>query len=101
VWEHVTPHAYWIRGLRLVTPGDREVYLSGGDTATAIICCRPILDQLLLQRALSFGTRFIPHFEAKELLYEEGRVAGVAARDGRSIKATTQLWPTALTAGLL
>src|SRR5215831_8796124 len=63
VWEHVTPHAYWIRGLRLVTPGDREVYMSGGDAAAAIICCRRILDNLLLQGALSFGTRFIPYFE--------------------------------------
>jgi geranylgeranyl reductase family protein len=87
VWASVTPHAYWIRGLRLVTPGDREVYVSGGDAAAAIICCRRILDHLLLERALYLGTRFIPHFEASRLLYEGNRAAGVVAREGRIIRA--------------
>jgi 2-polyprenyl-6-methoxyphenol hydroxylase-like FAD-dependent oxidoreductase len=29
VWEEISSEAYRIKGLRLVTPGDREVYLSG------------------------------------------------------------------------
>src|SRR5436309_11192161 len=40
VWEQVAADAYWIRGLRLVTPGGREVYVSGGERASAIICRR-------------------------------------------------------------
>jgi geranylgeranyl reductase family protein len=88
VWASVIPHAYWICGLRLVTPGGREVYVSGGDAAAAIICCRRTLDRLLLERARSLGTRFIPRFEASELLYDGNRVAGVAARDGRIIRAS-------------
>ncbi len=87
VWEHVAPSAYWIRGLRLVTPGDREVYLSGGEASSAIICCRRILDNVLLERALSLGVRFIPQFEAQRLIFEQNRVAGVAARDGRIVSA--------------
>src|SRR5262245_21895970 len=59
VWDQVAPQSYRIQGLRLVTPGDREVYISGGDAAAAIICCRRILDHLLLQRAVSLGTRVI------------------------------------------
>src|SRR6476620_11007592 len=47
VWKDVERSAYWIKGLRLVTPGDREAYLSGGDAAAAIICCRRTLDHLL------------------------------------------------------
>src|SRR5437667_3083721 len=44
VWERIASEAYWIRGLRLVTPNDYEVYISGGDAASAIICCRRTLD---------------------------------------------------------
>src|SRR5436190_24397190 len=60
VWDVLLADAYWIRGLRLVTPGDRELFLSGGDKTTAVICCRRILDQRLLERALSLGAGFLP-----------------------------------------
>ena len=49
--------AYWIRGLRLVTPGDRELFLSAGDETTAVICCRRILDQRLLSECALDGDR--------------------------------------------
>ena len=87
VWPDVFPQAYWINGLRLVTPGDREVYLSAGDAAVAIVCCRRTLDHILLKRALSFGVRFIPHFEARTLLHEAGRVSGVVAANGMIVRA--------------
>ncbi len=87
VWEQVEPHAYPIRGLRLVTPGDREVFLSGGDSAAAVVCCRRTLDHLLVQRAQALGARFVPHFFAQELLEEGGRVVGCAAADGRTVRA--------------
>ena len=87
VWDQVSRDAYWIKGLRLVTRGDCEVYLSGGEGASAVICCRRTLDHLLLKHALSFGVQFIPHFEAQALVYEGNRVAGFTARDGRTIRA--------------
>src|SRR5882724_2609761 len=45
--EAVSAEAYWIKGLRLVTPTDRELVLSG-HTEAALICCRRTLDHLLL-----------------------------------------------------
>lgn len=87
VWEAVEPDAYWIRGLRLVTPGDREVHISGGDAASAVICCRRTLDHLLLKRALALGVHFIPHFETQTLLHQHGRISGFTARDGRTVNA--------------
>src|SRR6266540_5205801 len=70
VWDQVVPHAYWIRGLRLVTPGNREALLLSAKDA-AIICNRRTLDHLLLKRALSLGSRFIRHFEAQALVHEK------------------------------
>ncbi len=87
VWEEVRRHAYPVTGLRLVTPGEREVYLSGGSSAAAVICCRRTLDHLMLERARALGVRFLPNFTAGALLSEAGRVAGVAARDGREVRA--------------
>ncbi len=87
VWEDVEPQAYWIKGLRLVTPGDRELYLSGGDAAAAVICARRTLDHTLLKRALSFGVEFVPNFLTAKLLEEGGRVRGFVAHDGREVRA--------------
>ena len=87
VWEQVQPHAYSIKGLRLVTPKDHEIFLSGGDSAAAIICCRRTLDHLLLSEATRCGVRFIPNFDVEGLLNGEGRVTGFHSRDGRRILA--------------
>src|SRR6478672_7869952 len=57
VWDAVLPDAYWIRGLRLVTQGDREIFLSGPEETSAVICSRRIFDHLLLKRAISLGVR--------------------------------------------
>jgi menaquinone-9 beta-reductase len=87
VWEQVQPQAYSIKGLRLVTPKDHEIFLSGGDSAAAIICCRRTLDHLLLAEAKRCGVRFIPNFDVEGLLNGEGRVIGFRSRDGRLILA--------------
>src|SRR5262249_54953715 len=87
VWEQVLPSAYWIKGLRLVTRGDREVYLSGGEETTAMICCRRTLDHLLLKRALSLGVRFIPNFDTSALIFKNDRVGGFTSRDGSRVRA--------------
>ena len=87
VWEQVLPHAYTIGGLRLVLPGGREIFASGGEDSAAIICNRRVFDHLLLQRALSLGVKFIPHFDARELIYDGVRVAGIKDRDGTTIRA--------------
>jgi len=91
VWDDVAPDAYMISGLRLVTPGDREVYVSAGETAAAAICARRTLDDRLLSRAREGGARFVPRFVASDLRWEGDRVAGVAARDGREVRARITL----------
>ena len=87
VWEEVEPHSYRITGIRLVTPGGRESYQSAGDAVEAVVCPRRILDHLILKRAQETGVRFIPHFVADALVEEDGRVAGVTAKDGREVRA--------------
>ncbi|MDX2086838.1 MAG: NAD(P)/FAD-dependent oxidoreductase [Kofleriaceae bacterium] len=87
VWDEVEASSYPINGLRLVTPGNREVFISGGGEAAAVICQRRTLDHLLLKRAQMLGTEFVPHFHAHELLMDDDRVVGVAAVDGRTVRA--------------
>ncbi len=87
VWDLVERHAYWIRGVRLVTPRDRELCLSGGDSTSAVICNRRTLDEILLQQARALGVRFLPRFQVTALLREGERVVGFAARDGREVRA--------------
>lgn len=88
VWEKIGPEAYWIKGLRLVTRGDREAFLSGGEETAAIICSRRKLDYILLERARSLGAAFIPNFDAAGLLADgDNRVAGFTARDGTRVRA--------------
>ena len=87
VWEQVKPQAYSIKGLRLVTAKDHEIFLSGGESAAAIICCRRTLDHLLLSEATRSGVRFIPNFDVEGLLNSSGRVVGFHGRDGRRVQA--------------
>lgn len=87
VWDTVMREAYSINGLRLVTPGNIEMVVSGGDETVALICQRRLLDDCLLKRAVSFGARFMPAFEADTLLFEGNRVRGATARDGRTVQA--------------
>jgi menaquinone-9 beta-reductase len=87
VWPDVEPHAYPIHGLRVVTSGGREIYVSGGDSNSAVICQRRVLDQILLERAKGLGIEFVPGFVARDLVGEDGRIAGVIARDGRQVRA--------------
>jgi flavin-dependent dehydrogenase len=87
VWDDVAAHAYPIRGLRLVTSRDRELYASGGETAAAVICPRRILDDRVLGRARARGTRFLPRFVANALCWDGGRVTGFTSRDGQQVHA--------------
>ena len=82
----VAADAYWIKGLRLVTPGDRELLLSG-HTEAAVICARRTLDHLLLQRAEALGGRFLRDFQASFLLTRDDRIAGFRSADGREVQA--------------
>lgn len=84
--EAVSAASYWIKGLRLVTPGDRELVLTG-HTDAALICCRRTLDNLLLERAVSLGAHFIGRFQASYLLARDGRVVGFRGSDGREVHA--------------
>jgi geranylgeranyl reductase family protein len=87
VWPEVEPHAYRIKGIRIVTPQGRDSYQSAGDAVEAVVCARRILDHQILKRAQSAGVEFVPHFVADGLLEEAGRITGVRAKDGRQVRA--------------
>src|SRR5262245_16001004 len=59
VWADIEPEAYPIRGIRIVTPGDRESWQSAGDVVEAAVCQRRVLDHLLLKRAQAGGVTFV------------------------------------------
>ena len=40
VWRQIEPEAYWIKGIRIVTPGGYESVQSAGSDVEAIICHR-------------------------------------------------------------
>ena len=87
VWDEVERHDYWIKGLRRVTPGDREIFLFGGGTAAAMVCNRRVLDELLLRKAQSLGVRFVPNKIVRSLIEGEGRVVGFRDDDGDEFRA--------------
>jgi geranylgeranyl reductase family protein len=87
VWQDVLPHAYPIRGLRLVTPGDQEAFVSGGESAAAVVCRRREFDGILLDHARRGGVAFVPNVHARELLKQGDRVTGFVAADGREFRA--------------
>jgi len=91
VWDEVEPHSYRISGLRLVTPGGRESWQSGGEAAEAVVCYRRILDHTLLKKALAGGVEFVPHFDAAEAIEEGGRMVGFRGRKGREVRANYTL----------
>ena len=68
VWSQVESASYPIKGMRLVTPGGYDAWMSGGDSADAVVCHRRTFDHILLKKALERGVRFIPNFNAVEVL---------------------------------
>ncbi len=87
VWRQIEPEAYWIKGIRLVTPGGYESVQSAGDNVEAIICHRRTFDHILLKKAVDRGVRFIPNFSATGAIEEDGRMRGFVGRDGTEIRA--------------
>ncbi len=87
VWSEVEPHSYRITGIRIVTPGGLDSWQSAGDVADAVVCQRRILDHILLKKAIARGTEFVPNFDASDVITDQGRIAGIRARDGRQIHA--------------
>lgn len=87
VWPEVEREATWIRGMRLVTPGDQEATLSAGAAFDAIVCKRRVLDHLLLKRAERLGVTFVPDCTATELIEQDGRVVGFRSRQGHEVRA--------------
>lgn len=76
---------YPINGLRLVTPGGREIRLASEEAA--IVLLRKHFDNLLVERARTLGVDFRSGFLAKEVIREGGRAVGVRSRDGQEVRA--------------
>lgn len=87
VWHEVEPHAYWIKGIRLVTPDGHDTVQSAGDVAAAIVCQRRVLDHVLVKKAVSRGAKLLPDFHVVEALSEGERTVGIRAADGREVRA--------------
>lgn len=87
IWDEVEPQSYKITGIRIVTPGGLESWQSAGDVADAVVCQRRILDHILLKKAVARGTTFLPNFDAVDVLTDDGRIAGIRAKDGREVRA--------------
>ncbi|MEM7676447.1 MAG: NAD(P)/FAD-dependent oxidoreductase [Myxococcota bacterium] len=87
VWRQIEPSAYWIKGIRIVTPAGYESVQSAGSDVEAIICHRRTFDHVLLKSAVARGTRFVPNFSAAQAIEEDGRVKGFVARDGTEVRA--------------
>lgn len=79
IGSEVRRRGLWIRGMRMVTPGGREVVLAGGEVALVLL--RKHFDNLLVERARALGVDFRPNFRALSLLTEGGRAVGVRSRD--------------------
>jgi geranylgeranyl reductase family protein len=87
VWPELEREATWIRGMRLVTPGDRETFLSAGGALDAIVCKRRTLDHVLLKRAQRLGVTFVPDCAANSLIEHDGRVVGFRTRQGHEVRS--------------
>ena len=86
-WDRIEPHAYRITGVRLVTPGGREVWASGGKKAEAVVCERRVFNHALVQHAVASGTQLVTGFRATDVVERDGRVVGIRSGDGREIRA--------------
>ena len=79
---------YRIDGLRLVTPGGREMHLVSKEAA--IVFSRRRFDELLVERAKSLGVCFRSGFHATALVHRNGRIAAVRAGDGEEVVCTVR-----------
>lgn len=77
---------YPINGLRLVTPGGREMRLVSEEAA--IILLRKTFDNLMVERARALGVDLREGFHVREILREGGRAVGVRGRDGQEVRAS-------------
>ncbi len=90
VWEQIKPLAYPLVGLRVVTPGGKDVVMrpdTSPEEAEAVICQRRFMDHEIHKAALRAGVQFLPNFFGSEPVLHGDRWAGIRARDGREVHA--------------
>ncbi len=88
VWDAIAPKAYPISGIRLVTPGEREMFLEApGGRTEAVVCLRRDMDYEIYKAAVDAGVRFLGGFHAKAPIMAGARWAGIQAADGREVMA--------------
>ncbi len=81
----VRERAYPIMSVKIVTPGGKEMVLASN--AAALILLRRHFDNLLIEKAKSFGVEVRAPWRADALLKEGEQVVGVRGFDGSEIRA--------------
>lgn len=80
IGDEVWRLGYRIHGLRLKTPGNREMRLVSGEVAVVLL--RKEFDALLVERARECEVEFRDGFRVTELRRQSGRVVGVRGNSG-------------------
>ncbi len=81
----VRERAYPIMSVKIVTPGGRDMVLASN--AAALVLLRRHFDNLLIEKAKSFGVEVRAPWRADGLITEDDRVIGVRGFDGSEIRA--------------
>ncbi len=81
IGDEVRRRGYAIGSLRVITPGQRQLYMTT-EAGTSVILLRKHFDNLLVERAQSLGVEFRGGCKVQELIRENGRVVGVRSKEG-------------------
>jgi len=98
LWEAVHREAYPIKGLRLVSPGGKEIILAGSHAASVLNRSR--FDTILTEAAIREGVVLKPETRVHGIIEEGGRIVGIRS-DAGEIRARWTLVANGATSRLV